>query len=94
MAEDVMSDLLQLQYIELCQEVMNELEARGVTDVRAAEILIDICREVASQEEFLERVKNLNLPVKEQFVSNLYILIKKKLPREGAEPEPEQPIEP
>lgn len=67
------------------------MEARGVTDVKAAEILIDICRDVKSQEEFLERVQNLNLPVKEQFVSNLYIVIKKKLPREegaAAEIEP------
>jgi hypothetical protein len=68
MADDVLDSIFELQYIGLCQEVVTELEARGVSDVKAAEILIGICKEVDSQDEFIERVKALKLPIKEQFV--------------------------
>lgn len=83
MTDDVLDSIFELQYIGLCQEVATELEARGVTDVKAAEILIDICKEVDSPEEFLERVNQLKLPIKEQFIANLYIVIKKKLPKKN-----------
>lgn len=49
MADDVLDSIFELQYIGLCQEVAKELGERGVTDVRIAEQLIAICKEVNSQ---------------------------------------------
>jgi|JI6StandDraft_1071083.scaffolds.fasta_scaffold16355_7 hypothetical protein len=36
MSDEVLDSIFELQYIGLCQEVATELEARGVTDVKAA----------------------------------------------------------
>lgn len=47
--DDLLSSIFELQNIGLCHEVASELEARGVTDVKAAELLVEMCKEVSSQ---------------------------------------------
>ena len=70
-----------MQHIALCQDILHELEPRGITDYKIVEKLIELCKTSDSMDTFVESLNHLKLAMTQHFSEKIYMVIRKKLPR-------------